>query len=265
MKFCPFCGAKVVHEQAKFCAECGQDLSANTNQQKDPDNVTVKEYKADETLRSPAAKDNVKGRKSLLKAMEQKRNLQVHATVPVRQVSSASYKALYNKLCEIIVEQLGVKYDDINIDSDFSGDLGADSLDRVELTMAIEEEFNVEIPDEVAEKIHTVRDAVNYLNNQKKMEENIPSSKHTEAKVRIRNKQGIHARPASSLVQIASRYKSTIQIKAKGKIVDAKSILMLMSINLTYNTDIIISADGYDSEEAVSRLVEFIESGCGEI
>ena len=93
----------------------------------------------------------------------------------------------------------------------------------------------------------------------------IPSSKHTEAKARIKNKAGIHARPASILVQIASRYKSTIQIKSKGKIADAKSILMIMSLNLTYNTDIVISADGYDSEEAVSKLTKFIESGCREI
>ena len=64
---------------------------------------------------------------------------------------------------QIIVEQLGVKEDEISIDSSFVDDLGADSLDTVELVMALEEEFNCEIPDEDAEKITTVKEAVEYL------------------------------------------------------------------------------------------------------
>ena len=63
----------------------------------------------------------------------------------------------------IIVEQLGVKADEVSIDSSFVDDLGADSLDTVELVMALEEEFNCEIPDEDAEKITTVKEAVEYL------------------------------------------------------------------------------------------------------
>ena len=65
---------------------------------------------------------------------------------------------------QIIVEQLGVKEDEISIDSSFVDDLGADSLDTVELVMALEEEFGCEIPDEDAEKITTVKEAVEYLN-----------------------------------------------------------------------------------------------------
>ena len=65
---------------------------------------------------------------------------------------------------QIIVEQLGVKEDEISIDSSFVDDLGADSLDTVELVMALEEEFRCEIPDEDAEKITTVKEAVEYLN-----------------------------------------------------------------------------------------------------
>jgi acyl carrier protein len=65
---------------------------------------------------------------------------------------------------QIIVEQLGVKEDEISIDSSFVDDLGADSLDTVELVMALEEEFSCEIPDEDAEKITTVKEAVVYLN-----------------------------------------------------------------------------------------------------
>lgn len=64
---------------------------------------------------------------------------------------------------QIIVEQLGVKEDEISIDSSFVDDLGADSLDTVELVMALEEEFDCEIPDEDAEKITTVKEAVEYL------------------------------------------------------------------------------------------------------
>jgi acyl carrier protein len=64
---------------------------------------------------------------------------------------------------EIIVEQLGVSPEQVKPEGRFIDDLGADSLDTVELIMALEEEFNVEIPDEDAEKMITVGDALNYL------------------------------------------------------------------------------------------------------
>ena len=67
------------------------------------------------------------------------------------------------RIKKIIVDQLGIEEEKINIDSSFIDDLGADSLDIVELIMAFEEEFDIEIPDEDAEKIKTVGDAVNYL------------------------------------------------------------------------------------------------------
>jgi acyl carrier protein len=65
------------------------------------------------------------------------------------------------------VEQLGVDEAEVTIDSTFIDDLGADSLDIVELIMAFEEEFNVEIPDDVAEKIKTVKDTVEYIDSAK--------------------------------------------------------------------------------------------------
>ena len=65
---------------------------------------------------------------------------------------------------QIVVEQLGVKEDEVSPDSSFVDDLGADSLDTVELVMALEEEFNCEIPDEEAEKITTVQEAIDYIN-----------------------------------------------------------------------------------------------------
>ena len=68
-----------------------------------------------------------------------------------------------DRVKEIIVEQLGVSGDVVKPEARFIDDLGADSLDTVELIMALEEEFNVEIPDEDAEKMVTVGDAMNYL------------------------------------------------------------------------------------------------------
>ena len=65
---------------------------------------------------------------------------------------------------KIVAEQLGVNEDEVKSSSSFVEDLGADSLDTVELVMALEEEFETEIPDEDAEKITTVAEAVNYIN-----------------------------------------------------------------------------------------------------
>ena len=65
---------------------------------------------------------------------------------------------------KIVVEQLGVKEEEVSNESSFVDDLGADSLDTVELVMALEEEFETEIPDEDAEKITTVQQATDYIN-----------------------------------------------------------------------------------------------------
>ena len=67
----------------------------------------------------------------------------------------------------IIAEQLGIKADEIKDDASFVDDLGADSLDTVELVMALEEEFETEIPDEEAEKITPVQNAIDYVNQAK--------------------------------------------------------------------------------------------------
>ena len=65
---------------------------------------------------------------------------------------------------KIVAEQLGVKEDEVTSEASFVDDLGADSLDTVELVMALEEEFETEIPDEEAEKISTVQSAIDYVN-----------------------------------------------------------------------------------------------------
>jgi acyl carrier protein len=70
---------------------------------------------------------------------------------------------VFNKVKDIIVEQLGVEENEVKMETSFVDDLGADSLDIVELIMAMEEEFNIEIPDEDAESIGRVEDVVNYV------------------------------------------------------------------------------------------------------
>ena len=72
-------------------------------------------------------------------------------------------QSVEDKVKEIIVEQLGVEADDVTPNAKFIEDLGADSLDTVELVMALEEHFDIQIPDEDAEKIVTVGDAVAYI------------------------------------------------------------------------------------------------------
>lgn len=71
--------------------------------------------------------------------------------------------ALEERVAEIIVEQLGVSLEEAVPEASFIDDLGADSLDIVELVMALEEEFDVEIPDEDAERIQTIGNAISYL------------------------------------------------------------------------------------------------------
>ena len=76
-----------------------------------------------------------------------------------------SANEVYAKVNSIIVEQLGVKEEDLRPEASFIDDFGADSLDTVELVMALEEEFDTEIPDEDAEKIRTVKDVYDYIDS----------------------------------------------------------------------------------------------------
>ncbi|MEW6086905.1 MAG: acyl carrier protein [bacterium] len=75
--------------------------------------------------------------------------------------------AIDEKVKKIVAEQLGVDIAEVKPESSFVGDLGADSLDTVELVMALEDEFGIEIPDEEAEKIINVGDAIKYINAHK--------------------------------------------------------------------------------------------------
>jgi len=78
-------------------------------------------------------------------------------------VSFQMSSSVEERVKKLICEQLGVKEDEVSDDASFVEDLGADSLDTVELVMALEEEFETEIPDEEAEKITTVREAIDYV------------------------------------------------------------------------------------------------------
>jgi len=75
--------------------------------------------------------------------------------------------SLEERVKKIVVDQLGVKEEEVTLEASFVDDLGADSLDTVELVMALEEEFETEIPDEDAEKITTVQQAVDYVTQHK--------------------------------------------------------------------------------------------------
>ena len=79
-----------------------------------------------------------------------------------------SVENVQERVKNIIVEQLGVEADQVKPEAQFVNDLGADSLDTVELIMALEEEFDVEIPDEKAEKIKTVGEAISYIQEKDK-------------------------------------------------------------------------------------------------
>jgi acyl carrier protein len=75
--------------------------------------------------------------------------------------------AIFDEIKEVVVEQLNVNPDEVKLEANFVEDLGADSLDVVELVMALEEKFEIEIPDEDAEGIKTVKDVVDYIEKAK--------------------------------------------------------------------------------------------------
>ncbi len=79
----------------------------------------------------------------------------------------ATSEEITERVKSIIVEQLGVSMEEVTPEASFIDDLGADSLDIVELIMALEEEYDLEIPDEDAEKIQTVKDVINYITSSK--------------------------------------------------------------------------------------------------
>ena len=85
-----------------------------------------------------------------------------------------------------------------------------------------------------------------------------------EQTVKVTNKSGIHARPASVFVQTAAKFKSKVTVTAKGKTVDAKSILMIMSMGLVKDTESVIKAEGEDASTAVKALVELVQAKFGE-
>lgn len=82
--------------------------------------------------------------------------------------------------------------------------------------------------------------------------------------VTIKNASGLHARPAGMFVKKAAEFKSTVEVITKGKTVNAKSIMGIMSLGLAQGDELTISANGEDQESAVNALVELVEGGFGE-
>ena len=93
--------------------------------------------------------------------------------------------AVEDKIKTIVAEQLGVSEDEVTPEASFADDLGADSLDIVELVMAIEEEYGIEISDDDAEKIQTIQDAISYIEERTK--ERCPHHLAEPARRRLRN------------------------------------------------------------------------------
>ncbi|RDY27379.1 HPr family phosphocarrier protein [Romboutsia weinsteinii] len=82
--------------------------------------------------------------------------------------------------------------------------------------------------------------------------------------VSIKNASGLHARPAGMFVKKAAEFKSTVEVLAKGKTVNAKSIMGIMSLGLAQGDELTVKATGEDQEAAVAALVELVEGGFGE-
>ena len=85
-----------------------------------------------------------------------------------------------------------------------------------------------------------------------------------EKKLTVINETGLHARPAGMFVKKAAEFKSTVDVIAKGKTVNAKSIMGIMSLGLAQGDELTISANGEDQESAINALVELVEGGFGE-
>lgn len=85
-----------------------------------------------------------------------------------------------------------------------------------------------------------------------------------EKMVSIKNASGLHARPAGMFVKKAAEFKATVEVIAKGKTVNAKSIMGIMSLGLAQGDELTIAANGEDQEAAVAALVELVEDGFGE-
>lgn len=81
----------------------------------------------------------------------------------VKEIKKQEHQDIFNKVRNIVAQQLGVDKQQVTLEAHFANDLGADSLDTVELVMAIEEEFSIEIPDQDAEKISTLNQAVEFI------------------------------------------------------------------------------------------------------
>ena len=183
---------------------------------------------------------------------------------------------VFKKVREVLAYHLDLDKDEIEPRTDFYA-YGGEFQDAMN---DLSNYYGIEIPYNDYTKFYDVADIVNYINEHPPTDEDkedgtysyssysgsVSDYDHHDARTTttIENRTGIHARPASLFVQTASQFRSKIQISAKGKTVDAKSILMIMSMGLCKGTEVTITADGYDALEAVLTLKKLIDDKFGE-
>ena len=177
---------------------------------------------------------------------------------------------VFEKVREVLAKHLNLDKDKIGTGSDINTDDDAFKAVIKEL----EEYSGVEIPRDDYKNFSAVSDIVVYINTGKTSKRD--ANKDTEDNDKpgavnfatvttvIQNKTGVHARAAFRFVKTASTFKSKITISSKGATVDAKNMLMIMSVGLAYGAEITINADGPDAKDAVSTLKKLIDDKLGE-
>lgn len=176
---------------------------------------------------------------------------------------------VFEKVREVLAKHFNLDKDEIGTGSDINTDDDAFKAVIKEL----EEYSGTEIPRDDYKNFSAVSDIVVYINNDKpskradtKIDDNDKPGAVNFATVTtvIQNKTGVHARAAFRFVKTASNFKSKITISSKGATVDAKNMLMIMSVGLAYGAEITINADGPDAKDAVSTLKKLIDDKLGE-
>ena len=181
---------------------------------------------------------------------------------------------VFEKVREVLAYQLGI--DEYEIEDIWWAGFDVYSDDFQDAMSELADYYGIEIPYDDYTDFSDVDDIVTYIKNydENDYEDNSYYSSSSYGSntdnhdartvTTIENRTGIHARPASLFVQTASKFRSNIQISAKGKTVDAKSILMIMSMGLTRGTEITITADGPDAFDAVYTLRKLVDDKFGE-
>ena len=177
----------------------------------------------------------------------------------------------FEKVREVLAKHLNIDKDEIETGSDVNTDDGAFQNAIQELA----DNFGTEIPRDDYKNFAAVSDIVTYINNGKPAKK-IAAAKESNVNEEpgavnfatvttvIQNKTGVHARAAFRFVKAASNFKSKITISSKGATVDAKNMLMIMSVGLAYGAEVTVNADGPDARQAIASLKKLIDDKFGE-